>query len=271
MNKPLYPKVTLVGAGPGDLELITLKGIRALQTADVVLYDALVNPDLLAYAPDEAPAIFVGKRYNQHAFTQDEINQIIVDMAQTYGHVVRLKGGDSFVFGRGYEEMVFAREKGVEATVIPGISSAIAVPELQHIPLTHRGVSESFWILTGTTRHGKISADIQLAAQSSATAVILMGVHQLREICAVYQYHEKGSLPVAIIQNGSLPDERFVLGEVDTIEAIATQLQIGSPAIIVLGEVVKAHPAWVETQVRQMELSSPLPASPLGEGVFFRN
>src|SRR5690349_2015813 len=154
MSLPSYPKLTLVGAGPGDPDLISVKGIRVLQSADVVLYDALVNEELLHYVPEEAPRIYVGKRLGQHEFTQTKINELIVVMANLHGHVVRLKGGDPFVFGRGQEEIAFARQHGLETAIVPGISSSIAVPELQGIPITSRGISESFWVLTGTTKTG---------------------------------------------------------------------------------------------------------------------
>ncbi|MDO1448313.1 uroporphyrinogen-III C-methyltransferase [Rhodocytophaga aerolata] len=245
MKNNIKPKVTLVGAGPGDADLITLKGIKALQKADIVLYDALVNKELLEYIPVDTPAIFVGKRFENHSYTQEQINQLIVDSALTYGHVVRLKGGDSFVFGRGHEEIMYARAHNIETSVIPGISSSIAVPELQQIPLTSRGISESFWVLTGTTKKGEVSADIELAAQSNATAIILMGVHQLRQICALYQKYNKGQQAVAVIQNGSLPDEKIALGTIDTIVDVALDQAVGSPAIIVIGDVVKEHPEYL--------------------------
>lgn len=170
------PRLTLVGAGPGDADLITLKAIKALQQADVVLYDALVNPALLEHAAAAAPKVFVGKRAGAHSLKQDEINKLIVDSAMAYGHVVRLKGGDPFVFGRGYEELAYADKFNIATEVVPGISSSIAVPELQQIPLTIRGVNESFWVITGTTSSGEISRDIPLAAQSSASVIILMGL-----------------------------------------------------------------------------------------------
>ncbi|MDQ3395072.1 MAG: uroporphyrinogen-III C-methyltransferase, partial [Bacteroidota bacterium] len=148
MKKQVYPKITLVGAGPGDPELFTLKGISTLKAADVVLYDALVNEDLLSYIPESALKIYVGKRAGNHSLTQDQINHLMVDMALSYGHVVRLKGGDPFVFGRGHEEISFAKSFNIPTAVVPGISSAVAVAELQQIPLTKRGVSDSFWVLT---------------------------------------------------------------------------------------------------------------------------
>lgn len=235
-------KLSLVGAGPGDPELITLKGIKALKTAGAVLYDALANPDLLDYAPAEVPKIYVGKRANNHRFTQQEINQMVVSYALSHGHVVRLKGGDPFVFGRGHEEKVYAEIFDIEVDVIPGISSSLSLAALQGVPLTRRGMNESFWVLTGTTKSGKLSQDIPIAAQSSATAIILMGMRKIDEIVWQFQQTGKGDTPVMIIQNGSLPNEHVVLGTVNTIGNIARETGIGSPAIIVIGEVVHLHP-----------------------------
>ncbi len=233
------PQVTLVGAGPGDVDLLTIKGAKALAAADLVLYDALINPELLNLVPEGKPRVFVGKRSGKHEYPQEEINALIVKYARQYGHVVRLKGGDPFVFGRGYEEIVYAAQHGVATTVIPGISSAVAVPALQNIPLTSRGVSESFWVITGATKHGEISADIALAAQSSATVIILMGMKNLADITQVFKVLGKNSTPVAIIQNGTLPNQRLVSGTIDTICQLAADQHFTSPAIIVIGEVVK--------------------------------
>lgn len=241
-KKKIYPKLTLVGAGPGDPDLLTIKGLRAISGADVVLYDALVNRELLKYAPLNSKKIFVGKRANNHRFSQDEINKLIVENAMNYGHVVRLKGGDPFVFGRGHEELKFAESLNVEVDFVPGISSAISVPALQKIPLTKRGISESFWVMTGTTRNGELSNDIALAAQSNATAIILMGMSKLREIATVYQEQQRGNATVAVIQNGSLPTENIGFGTIDTIVDIVAEEKLGAPAIILIGEVVKEHP-----------------------------
>src|SRR5688572_8286295 len=186
-KRNIQPKLTLVGAGPGDLDLITVKGIQAISNADVILYDALVNKELLHYAVPSALKIYVGKRNKQHAYTQEQINSLIVDLAFTHGHVVRLKGGDPFVFGRGYEELAHAQLFNIETAVIPGISSSIAVPELQGIPVTNRGTSESFWVITGTKSNGELSGDIQLAARSTATAVILMGLNKINRIAEIYR------------------------------------------------------------------------------------
>ena len=237
----LYPKITLVGAGPGDIDLISLKGLKALSNANVVLYDALVNEELLEYAPQDALRIFVGKRANHHAYSQQEINEMLVAYARSNGHVVRLKGGDPFVFGRGGEELEYAAEHHIPTTVIPGISSSIALAGLQGIPLTYRGVSESFWVITGATTAGTVSNDIYTAAQTDATVVVLMGLNKLAEITLIYQREGKGGLPIAIIQNGSLPDEKIALGTIDTIVANAKERQIGAPAVIVIGDVVAKH------------------------------
>lgn len=242
MSKHIYPKVTLVGAGPGDPDLISIKGVNALGEADVVLYDALVNTELLKYAPIDSKKIYVGKREGQHAFTQEQINTLLIDYAYTHGHVVRLKGGDPFVFGRGSEELEHVENFNIETAVVPGISSAIGVPALQRIPVTHRGVTESFWVLTGRNSEGKLPDDVKLAAQSGATVVILMGLAKLPEIVAVFKQYGKGSTPIAVIQDGSLPTENSAFGSIDTIVEVVQQEEIRSPAIIIIGEVVRKSP-----------------------------
>ena len=238
------PRITLVGAGPGDAELITLKGIKALQTADVVLYDALVNEEILNFAPAHATKVYVGKRSGDHSFPQENINKLMVDYAINYGHVVRLKGGDPFVFGRGHEELEFAAANNIPTQVVPGISSSVGVPGLQGIPVTHRGLSESFWVVTGTTSDGKISADVYQAAKSNATVVVLMGIHKLKEITEIYQQTGKGNLPVAVIQSGTTLNEKVAVGVVDTIVGFTREEGISSPALIIFGEVVSLHPKF---------------------------
>ena len=240
----IEPKITLLGAGPGDPELLTLKGVKALQNADVVLYDALTDEALLTYAPKSAIKIYVGKRSGDHSFEQNAINKLMVDYALNYGHVVRLKGGDPFVFGRGYEELDFATSYNILVTVIPGISSAIGVPGLQQIPVTHRGISESFWVITGTTSSGAISNDIYQAATSNATVIILMGLKKLPQIIEIFSAAGKNNLPVAIVQNGSSVNEKLVIGKVNNILAISTQEKMEAPALLIFGEVVSLHPSF---------------------------
>jgi len=230
-------KLILVGAGPGDPELISLKGIKALQQANVVMYDALVSEDLLQHAPN-ALKIFCGKRAGTHYMKQDEINQLIVANAEKYGCVVRLKGGDPFIFGRGQEEVEYAELHGITTEIIPGISSATALATLRQIPLTKRGITESVWITTGTTSCGNLSDDIELAAQSTATVVILMGIGKLEEIIEVFKTYKSEHYPVAIIQNGTLPDEKVVCGNLSDIRQKVQEENITSPAVIIVGEVV---------------------------------
>ncbi|WP_339885119.1 uroporphyrinogen-III C-methyltransferase [Polaribacter vadi] len=232
------PKLTVVGAGPGDVDLITVKAIKVLKTADVVLYDALVNEELLDFINPKAELIFVGKRRGCYRYQQEQINELIVARAKTHGHVVRLKGGDPFIFGRGAEEMEFAANFGIETAMVPGISSSLAVPAYQNIPLTKRGSAESFWVITGTTKDHKLSNDVALAAKSNATIVVLMGMGKLAEIVKLFQQEDKNDLPVAIIQNGTRTNEKVGIGTVDTILEIVKNQELSNPAIIVLGEVV---------------------------------
>ncbi len=240
------PLISIVGAGPGDPDLITVKGMKTLQTADVVLYDALVNKALLEHVPSRALTKCVGKRAGKHSFKQDDIQMMMVQYAFKHGHVVRLKGGDPFVFGRGHEELDFARAFDIDTRVIPGISSAIAVPANQGIPVTHRGLSESFWVVTATTKKGKLSDDLALAAQSSATVVILMGMRKLAQIVSLFQEHGKGNCPTMIIQNGTLESEKCILSTMDDIEKKARASNVGTPALIVVGETVRLHTSFIQ-------------------------
>jgi uroporphyrin-III C-methyltransferase len=239
MRSQIKPKVTLVGAGPGDPELITLKGLKALESADVVLYDALVNRNLLDHAPKGANLIFVGKRKDYKRYSQSAINELLVQCALEFGHVVRLKGGDPFIFGRGTEEIDYVSSFNIETKVVSGISSSMAVPASQGIALTTRGVSESFWVITGTTSDRKLSKDVYLAAQSTATVVILMGMSKLGEIVSLFKQFERHDTPTAIIQNGTMKSEKIGLGTISTIEEEVRTKNLGAPAVIVIGEVVK--------------------------------
>lgn len=237
-------KLTLVGAGPGDPELLTIKGLKALQSADAILYDALSSEELLEFAPTTAAKFYVGKRRGCKSTKQEAINELIVHCAQKYGHVVRLKGGDPFVFGRGYEEILYAERHGIQTTVIPGISSAISIPALEGIPVTTRGVNESFWVTTGTLSNGELSGDIELAAKSTATVVVLMGMQKLAQIAQVFIDNNRANTPSAIIQNGSVSQKRHIFGEVQHIAQLATIHQLDNPAVIIIGNVVSLSPFW---------------------------
>jgi len=239
----IEPKITLVGAGPGDPDLISIKGVKALRQANVVLYDALVDERLLAYAPEDAIKVFVGNPSGDENFSQEVVNKLMVDYALNFGHVVRLKGGDLFVFGRGYDELDFATSYSIETDIVPGISSAISVPGLQGIPVTHRGYSESLWILSGTDSRGNLSPELKDAAKSRATVVVLLGYDRLDEIVELFQLEGKGRLPAAVIQNGSMPNERVAIGLVNTIQELAEEKGIDNsgPVLLVFGSAVELH------------------------------
>lgn len=229
-------KFILVGAGPGDPDLISFKGIKALQKADVVLYDALVSEELLNYAPN-ALKIYCGKRAGAHYMKQEEINRKIVECIHQYDTVVRLKGGDPFIFGRGQEEIDIVRQefKEIDIEVIPGISSAIGIPTLHQIPLTQRGKNESIWIVTGTTSSCSLSQDIQHAAASTANVVILMGMNQLENIIDLFASYRGKEHPITIIENGSYVNEKKISGTLNTILPLVKEHNIQSPAVIIIG------------------------------------
>ncbi len=239
--------LTVVGAGPGDVELITLKAIKALQSANVVLYDSLVDTELLEYAP-QAEFIFVGKRRGCYSYQQEQINELIVSRAKSHGHVVRLKGGDPFVFGRGSEEMEYASANGLQVAMVPGISSCLSVPAAQNIPVTKRGSAESFWVITGTTKEHKLSNDVRLAAKSSATVVILMGMSKLPQIVELFKKEGKSETPIAIIQNGTRANEKVGVGTISSIEKEVEKQELANPAIIIIGEVVRHRQAVLDLQ-----------------------
>jgi len=245
-------RVTLVGAGPGSSDLVTVRGLHALKRADVVLYDALTDADLLTEAPRHIPKMYVGKRCGKHSFGQDEINALIVENAFRYGHVVRLKGGDPFVFGRGMEEVEYVESFGIPVEVAPGVSSAISVPASQGISITKRGVSNSFWVLTATTKEGGLSRDFQWAAQSSATLVILMGVRKLVDIAKEIGRYREGYTPLAIVQNGTLPNENCITGTLNDAVHMSSELDLSCPGIIIVGDVVADHPSFFEDAIQRV-------------------
>ncbi len=232
------PRLTVVGAGPGDPELITLKAIKAIASAQAVLYDALVDKSLLEHCSESCEQIYVGKKPGE-SHSQAAINELIVEKAYSLGHVVRLKGGDPFVFGRGQEEIEYARSFGLLTGYVPGISSSYAAAGAADIPLTVRGVNESFWVMTGTKSDGSLSEDLKLGLQSSATLVILMGMNKLGEIAALCQEFGKGEISAAIIQNGTLANQRIGISTAAELENLANKEDLRNPAIIVIGEVVR--------------------------------
>ena len=236
--RQIKPSILLVGAGPGDPDLITMKGLRAIRSANVILYDALVSQELLKEARQCCKLVYVGKRRAHKEFSQMEINQLLVFYAERYDKVVRLKGGDPFVFGRGHEEMEYAMRQGVSVEVIPGISSSYAAPSCAGIPLTTRGANESFWVITGTVSSGEISKDLSKAAETNATIIVLMGLSHLEDIADLISLTRGQNEPMAVIQQATLPTQKVVVGTATTICQVATEEKITSPAIIVIGKVV---------------------------------
>jgi uroporphyrin-III C-methyltransferase len=232
-------KVYLTGAGPGDIELLTLKAYRLVQEADVIVYDRLANPDILKEAKDGCEFIYVGKADSHHSLPQDEINDLLYNLALKYKVVVRLKGGDPLVFGRGGEEAIYLHEKGIEFEFIPGITSAIAVPEYAGIPVTHRGITVSFRVVTGHEAPDKEESQIPWQNfKSDDTIVFLMGLHNLDKITKkLIEVGKPKDFPIAVISKGTTKDEKTVIGTLEDICQKAKDLP--TPALIVVGEVVK--------------------------------
>lgn len=232
-------RVVLVGAGPGDPELITLRGLRRLREADVVVYDQLASAALLEEAPEAALKIFAGKSAGRHCLDQSAINAILIHHARSGRLVVRLKGGDPFVFGRGGEEVLACARAGVEAEVVPGVSAAIAVPAAAGIPITHRGLASSFAVVTGHEDPAKpeSTVDWERLATAVDTLVILMGVGTLPRITArLMSAGREPDTPAAVIHRGTTAAEETVVGTLGDIAGRAGRLQ--APAVIVIGAAV---------------------------------
>lgn len=237
-------KVYLVGAGPGDPGLLALKGKGLLECADVVVYDALVSPQILAMINPHAERINAGKRRGRHSKLQSETTQILIEKAQTHAIVVRLKGGDPFVFGRGGEEMEDLIEAKIPVEVVPGITAGIAAPAYAGIPVTHRNYSSSVTFVTGHEATGKYRPQVnwQAIAQASETIVIYMGVRNLPNI--VTQLQAGGlaaATPIALIRWGTRPDQEELIGTLGTIVKKVEDTGFEAPAIAVVGNVVQLH------------------------------
>ncbi len=234
--------VILAGAGPGDPGLITVKSLEALRTCDAVVYDSLASQELLKEVPLGCEKIYVGKRAGHHSMKQEEINRLLAEQAGLGRKVVRLKGGDPFVFGRGGEEVAELQKEGIPFEVIPGVTSAVAALASAGIPITHRGMSRSFHVMTGHTRENGVPEDLEQFGRLSGTLVFLMGLNHLEEICdcLIRQGREKNT-PAAVIQSGTLPDQKTVRGTLGDIKEKCREAGIGSPAIIVVGEVAGLH------------------------------
>src|SRR5688572_8104848 len=234
--------VYLVGAGPGDAGLITLRGAELLRRADVVVYDALVNKDLLRLAPKSAEIIYGGKRSKEHAIPQDELNQLLISKAREGKTVVRLKGGDPYIFGRGGEEAEELHAAQIPFEVIPGVSSITAAANYAGIPITHRAHSSSFTVVTGHEDPTKEEGSVDWAwlAKEPGTKVILMGVDRIREIASELMAHGLNpSTPVGMVRWGTRGRQSSIDGTLKTIADLVEKKQFGSPAITIIGDVVK--------------------------------
>ncbi|MBD5544495.1 MAG: uroporphyrinogen-III C-methyltransferase [Lachnospiraceae bacterium] len=232
-------KVYLVGAGPGDKELITVKGLKLLKECDVVIYDRLASFELLEEVRADCIKVCVGKEPGRHSMSQEEINGLLVEYGQKYDKVVRLKGGDSFVFGRGGEEAEALQKAGLSFELVPGVTSAVAVPECAGIPVTHRGMSQSFHVITGHTKDGEhaLTEDYHILAGLDGTLVFLMGLGNLKEITERLMAHGKDkTTPAAVIEKGTTSEERMVRGTLENIYGKVSRAGLSSPVVILIGK-----------------------------------
>lgn len=254
-------RVFLVGAGPGDPDLITVRGADVLRAADAVVYDRLVSPELLSYAPTDAERIYVGKEPGRSAVPQEEISAMLVAHARAGRAVVRLKGGDPFVFGRGGEEALACAAAGVPFEVVPGVSSAVSAPAYAGIPVTHRGVAQSFAVVTGSTAHGD-EVDLRRVATATDTLVVLMAAGKLAETCLeLVAGGRPADEPAAIVQWAATPEQRSVIGTLRDLPELARDARIGPPATLIVGAVAAlGHDlAWVGDPI---VTAAPAPAAP---------
>jgi len=234
-------KVYLTGAGPGDIDLLTVKALRVVRKADVIIYDRLANPDILKEAKDGCEFVYVGKADGRHTLPQDQINEVIYQNALKFDIVVRLKGGDPLVFGRGGEEAKYLKSRGIEYEFIPGVTSAISVPAYAGIPVTHRGVAVSFKVVTGHETLNKNQSQVDWESmKADETIVFLMGLHNLNNIVKnLMRIGRSDNTPCAVISRGTTPEQKSVVGTLSNINAKVKESNIQTPALIVVGKVVE--------------------------------
>jgi uroporphyrin-III C-methyltransferase len=251
MTQPLRTKgcVYLVGAGPGDPELLTVKAARLIAQADVLVYDHLVSAAVMALVNPAAERIYAGKERGNHTLPQESLNELLVRLAEHGKRVVRLKGGDPYTFGRGGEEVQTLRTRNVDFEVVPGITAATGVAAYAGIPLTHRDYAQACIFVTGHLKDGSMNLDWPGLARQRQTVVIYMGLHGLSHLCEQLIAHGLPSdWPAAIVQQGSLPTQRTVIGTLADLPELATAANLRPPTLIIVGEVVRLHDElkWVE-------------------------
>jgi uroporphyrin-III C-methyltransferase/precorrin-2 dehydrogenase/sirohydrochlorin ferrochelatase len=259
---PLDGKVYLVGAGPGDPELLTLRAVRLLERADVVVYDHLVSSAVLDFVSPTAERIYAGKRRNEHTMRQEQINSLLVKLAQEGKQVVRLKGGDPFIFGRGGEELQTLAAHGVAFEVVPGVTAASGVSSYAGIPLTHRDYAQSCLFVTGHLKDGTADLDWPNMVRPRQTVVIYMGLGGLPEICRQMMLHgAPANLPIAVVQDGSIATQRVVTGTLADMPERVAKAGLKSPCLTLIGEVVKLHDslAWFTPVVQAAALPAVAP------------
>ena len=231
-------KVYLTGAGPGDMDLLTIKALRVIKSADIIIYDKLANPEILKEAKASCEFIYVGKENKHHIMPQEEINELIYQSALQYERVVRLKGGDPFVFGRGSEEANYLYDRDIAFEIIPGVTSAVSVPAYAGIPVTHRGVATSFRVITGhETPHKREPQIVWEDCKTDETLIFLMGLHNLEKISKkLIAIGKPKEYPCAVISKGTTPNQKVAVGTLENIVSKAKEIE--TPAIIIVGKVV---------------------------------
>ncbi|MBT1428771.1 uroporphyrinogen-III C-methyltransferase [Dickeya dianthicola] len=255
----LVGDVWLVGAGPGDAELLTLKALRAIQQADVVVHDRLVSADIMALVQPETLRIDVGKQQGHHALPQPQINQLLMELAQAGQRVVRLKGGDPFIFGRGGEEMDYLQQQGVTCHVVPGITAATGCAAAVGLPLTHRDCAQSVRFITGHARDGEPQLDWEMLGAGQQTLVFYMGLSHASRLCQkLIANGLPAGTPLAIIERGTQPEQRLLTGTLASLPTLMARYQPQSPSLLVVGDVVRfcRHPALTVASEAMMQVGT---------------
>ena len=244
-------EVALVGSGPGDAELLTIRALRFIQQAEITIYDRLVSDEILALLPEDSEKFYVGKEQAKHCVPQDKINQLLVDQAKLGKRVLRLKGGDPFIFGRGGEEAEYLLENGVSCHICPGITAASGCTTYAGIPLTHRGVAQGCTFITGHIQNnGQLNLPWQSLSSSSQTVVFYMGINTLPKITEELIKHGRAAnTPAALIRRGTQPEQQVYRGTLESLEQLVIEHKITPPTLIVIGEVVN--------QLTEKTLSTP--------------